>query len=505
MADTNRTKPVVFQADANGNSIVGVDTPAIRVRTTNEGLQWNKTVSPSTEIQPNRNVSDMVDIGAQGSGTLAFELHAPRANSDVSLFLQSLMGSSWAAKSATSKPLGSSSANITLGYTASSGTLTIADGGKGFLSAGAIVNISGAANRAFNGPWVCTASGSSGDAYVRPTGYAARIPLAQDIAASNIGSGAVIEAGGMALSSANMTVSITPSGSGTVDIAFMVNGTATPIASMAVGGFFALRGMQNAGNNGFYRVVTVNPNSHYTCDVFPANTVAESGTSTGTIYFSYQMQNGTDERYVNIDVTNYSDNNSTFTKHYQALRVGQTQFSFETTGITSGTHTFMGKNMTSDTNDAVSNDIVLTDRGMSSRANVVMINAGSVSLSGMAAAKTLSLTVNNNLRAQPGLGSYGLVGIGTGQFTVTGSMSAYFQSPALYQAFLNTQSIPLHWGIGIDGSYLFFSLPKCRITSATESAKGINQDLTTDINFQAVEADTGGYTMELSYFPYVGS
>lgn len=505
MADTNRTKAVAFQADANGNSIVGVDTPAVRIRTTNEGLQWNKTVTASTEIQPNRNVSDMVDIGAQGSGTLAFELHAPRSNSDASLFLQSLMGSSWSAKSAAARPVGSSSANITVSYTASSGTLTLADTGKGFLVSGSIVNISGATNRAFNGPWICTSSGSSGDAYSRPVGFAARIPIAQDVPSANIGSGAVIEVAGMTLTSSNASVSVTPNSNGTVDLAFTSGNSIFVPDTLSSGAFLALRGMQNSGNNGFYRIVTVNANNHLTCDVFPPGAVAETGTTTGMVYFSFPMQNGTDERYVNIDVTNYSDSNAPFTKHYQALRVGQTQFSFETTGITSGTHTFMGKNMTSDTNDAVSGDIVLTDRGMSSRANVVMINAGSVSLSGMAAAKTLSLTVNNNLRAQPGLGSYGLVGIGTGQFTVTGSMSAYFQTPALYQAFLNTQSIPLHWGIGIDGAYLFFSLPKCRITSATESAKGINQDLTTDINFQAVEADTGGFTMELAYFPFVGS
>lgn len=479
MSSTNQVKNSLILANADGS--LPDHATWRRVRTTNEGLSWSKTVSPSTEIQPSRNVQDMVDIGAQGGGTIAAELHTPTADTDANIFLASLMCSTWSGIVVKSPD------GVTLSVDAT-GALAIS---VSPFPTGTIMFIDGI-TPGINGPWVLGAGANGGASGKRPAGFTPP-NFSYPVGTRPLPIDATIESIGNVLGNNIAVAPIT--GGATVDF-----GASPPVK---VGDWFSLQNTAQSGNAGFYRVATLSGNVA-TCSVAPASVAAESGTAGVYLFIGRSIKNGTQPQWFNFNSVNYDDNKNALAKVKTGVRTGQSAFSFDANNIASVTHTLMYMNETASNSDPNTNDITITSPALSSRANVVMVSLAGSPLSGMAAAKTLSVTVNNNVRAQTGLGSYGLVGIGDGTFTVTGNMSSYFRTQGVYQQYLSGAYIPLHWGIGKNGGYLFFSLPKCKITSASNSAKGLNQDLTDDIAFQAMQADDGEYTMQMAYFPWAG-
>lgn len=480
MSSTNQVKNSVVIAGQDGT--IAYNETWRHVRTTNEGLTWNKTVSPSTEIQQSRNVQDMVDIGAQGGGTVAAEMHTPTADTDAFVFLQSLMCNSFQV-SRVRAPSG----------------FTLAVDGTGQLAlsampgdAGSVLYVDGL-DAGINGPWILASGANGGGTGTRPAGYTAN-PAFYPVPTRQVPVATSVERIGVKLSTA-ITITVS-NGSATIDFGASVG--------INAGDWFSLQNTEQAANAGFYRAKSVSGNV-VSCEISPVGVMAEAGTANAYLFRGVDIKNGTSPQWFNFNSINYGDDGSALGKIRTGARVGQTAFSFDANNIASATHTLMYMSEIVQNSDPNTSDITITSPALSARANVAMISVGAAALSGMAAVKTLTLTVNNNLRAQTGLGSYGLVGIGDGTFTVTGNLSAYFQTQGLYQTYMAGGYFPIHWGIGKNGGYLFFSLPKCKMTSAQNSAKGLNQDLTNDIAFQAQQADTGAYTMQMSYFPWVGS
>lgn len=114
------------------------------------------------------------------------------------------------------------------------------------------------------------------------------------------------------------------------------------------------------------------------------------------------------------------------------------------------------------------------------------------SLSPTPSIQTISLNINNNLRAQQAVGSVDAVGIGSGRFEVTGSLQAYFESKALYDNYLNATAGSLSFTLGsVTSEKYTISLPNIKLSSGRVVAGGNDQDVMTEINFQALY-DTSG-------------
>ena len=114
----------------------------------------------------------------------------------------------------------------------------------------------------------------------------------------------------------------------------------------------------------------------------------------------------------------------------------------------------------------------------------------SLSISGVSPApriKGLTIQIENNLREQAEVGNIDLAGIAAGRFNVSGTMDAYFESIALYEAILDHDTISLEFTVGVDtGEKYTFELPSIKIKSGDPFAPGNDTDVMIPIEFQAI-------------------
>lgn len=107
--------------------------------------------------------------------------------------------------------------------------------------------------------------------------------------------------------------------------------------------------------------------------------------------------------------------------------------------------------------------------------------------------QSINLNMTNNLRAQTAVGSIDNVGMGAGQFEVTGSIEAYFR-PGLLQAFLDHEDLGLEFTLGTEaGSRYKFEIPTLVLTGAPGgNATGNDSDVMSTADFTGVLDRTSG-------------
>lgn len=131
-------------------------------------------------------------------------------------------------------------------------------------------------------------------------------------------------------------------------------------------------------------------------------------------------------------------------------------------------------------------------------------NVGSIQEGGAALAtgiQQITYTVENNLRQQAEVGTKNVTGIGSGRFIATGRLVAYFENANLYTKFLNHTKSSLHFRlVDTDGDRYFFDFPHLKFTADPVQARGNDQDVMEEIDWQAVlDVDTG-ITMQICKF-----
>ena len=95
-----------------------------------------------------------------------------------------------------------------------------------------------------------------------------------------------------------------------------------------------------------------------------------------------------------------------------------------------------------------------------------------------------SLSITNNLRTRPVLGSTVTDSMGYGYVEVTGTISAYFQVGGQYDKFLSQVDSSLAFTLTDSaGNVYSILLPKVKYTSGTISAGGVNTDVMAEIGF----------------------
>jgi hypothetical protein len=79
------------------------------------------------------------------------------------------------------------------------------------------------------------------------------------------------------------------------------------------------------------------------------------------------------------------------------------------------------------------------------------------------------------------------IGVGTGSFTVTGSMAVYFKNRAIYDKYLNNEGVALSFILGEEGGKQYkVTLPNVKFSSGQVVAEGQNADLMCNMQYQAL-------------------
>jgi hypothetical protein len=111
-----------------------------------------------------------------------------------------------------------------------------------------------------------------------------------------------------------------------------------------------------------------------------------------------------------------------------------------------------------------------------------------------------SLNIHNNYRAQKAVGA---VGIGSGQFTVTGQLQTYFGDATIYNQILNNTQVSHDMRLGRkDGKSetLLLDFPAIKLSSGSPSVGGNSQDVMIQAGFTAIGHVALGYTVSVGRF-----
>lgn len=128
----------------------------------------------------------------------------------------------------------------------------------------------------------------------------------------------------------------------------------------------------------------------------------------------------------------------------------------------------------------------------------------SLAITGLTSPKvqSLSLNINNNLREQPVVGSIDGVGIGSGRFDVTGSITVYFENDEAYDIFLANTYTDLTFSVGGASTLKYdVSIPNIKFTSASIEAAGNDTDVPLTLEFGAVRDASQDHTIQITRTP----
>ena len=165
--------------------------------------------------------------------------------------------------------------------------------------------------------------------------------------------------------------------------------------------------------------------------------------------------------------------------------------------IITGSFEFVGKREEADTNlipgatyaDATTNTVLNATRDFAM-----------FSIAGDAQnyVQSMDITITNNLRAQRAVAHLEGIGVGVGQFTVTGSMNVYFKNRMIYDAFLKNESVSLSFIMGEQGEKQYkFTLPNIKFSEGSVEAGGNDEDLMCSMQYQALFSPTINGTIRI--------
>lgn len=150
--------------------------------------------------------------------------------------------------------------------------------------------------------------------------------------------------------------------------------------------------------------------------------------------------------------------------------------------------------------DAALVDATYTDPSttpiMTASANVA--NFAVTGLTNMPPVRSLTLELNNNLRARPSVGTKYSAEFGAGRFDLTGTLNAYFANNALYERVLAHGGGAISFVMGnAAGEKYRVTLPKIIFGDGERAIGGSNDDVMINLPFRAVFDPTEACTLKI--------
>ncbi len=259
------------------------------------------------------------------------------------------------------------------------------------------------------------------------------------------------------------------------------------LSTLARGQWFQIVHAGNANDKKWFRVSTsVAPtNTVITLDASTPATVV--GASAGAAVSTSRLSNGVTETFYTLekqfaDITQFIA--------YKGQYVSKMGLKFASGALTDGSFSFMGKNavraaVTALPGSAVASKTFEIQNGVT---GVGQLWEGTTPST--AKLKSLDFSIDNNLRNQDAIGTLGPVGIGVGDFALTGNMSVYFENGGLYDKFLADTYTAITVGCqDVAANGYVFTLPRVQLMSGKITNGAKNGDVMADFTFTAFADD----------------
>jgi len=208
------------------------------------------------------------------------------------------------------------------------------------------------------------------------------------------------------------------------------------------------------------------------------------------------VRNGVEKKSYSIEQA-FTDINQFFI--FRGQRLSSMSLEVSAGAIATGSFSFMGSETArAGTTFATAITPATTSPVVNGTSNVGSIIEDGVTLS--TALQSISINVDNGLRNQQAVSHKFPAGIGYGRQTVSGSLTAYFETAQLYDKFLNHETTSLSFDFAdADGNRLRITLPKVYFSSDSPAPTGIDQDVMESIEFTAVFDATTNCQIQLDY------
>ena len=193
----------------------------------------------------------------------------------------------------------------------------------------------------------------------------------------------------------------------------------------------------------------------------------------------------------------YADLSSEFSV-FNGMAIDTFSLAIASDQIITGSFGFIGKAAVSPSPSATAGTGSNTAAGTNSVMNG--IDDVSVVLEGQSSypITAFSMSLNNNLRARLQVATLGAISIGVGTIDLTGSIQAYFDSPAVMDKYLANTASSLAIGfLDSAGNRYVIDMPQVKFTSGQRVAGGINTDVIADLNFTAYRHAASDTTLSI--------
>lgn len=242
---------------------------------------------------------------------------------------------------------------------------------------------------------------------------------------------------------------------------------------VVVGKWFKVAGFTDSTINGYYRALTVTSSEITTSNPIPATEApGNSITMTGSM-----IRNGTTLTSFSVQKELQDISPPSFFI-FNGVRIGQLQLTFETGSILTGVFSLMGLGASVNTaGESGQTEVPApTNEIMNAVSNILQIEFDDVVSTVFF--NSLSLNINNNLRAQDAIGSLPHVGLALSRLEVTGDIELYFADNDEYTKYLNATAFSLSFRVeDASGKAYVFTLPRCKYETGEVVAGGLDQDV----------------------------
>jgi hypothetical protein len=274
---------------------------------------------------------------------------------------------------------------------------------------------------------------------------------------------------------------------------------------LKIGGTAAGTQSETAANNDWVRIAATPAITATTIvlDVVPSGwTTDTNAAKTLRVWQGQSITNASVSKSYSLE-EQFTDHPATTYQVFTGMKVNTLSWELGAAAIINSTVNFMGKDASmSTTRTAGSTDIAATTSEiLNTSSDVGRIGEAGVPVADPNFVLEGSININNNLRRQNAVGALGSVGIGSGEFNVTGSLNTYFGDATVATKVIdNTESSFDIRVFDADSQAMVFDLPKLKFSSGAPSVPGKNQDVTVPLEFQAYRDPNLGYTMLIQRF-----
>ena len=460
MSDSNRTSVALVEEVTWGTNPA---TALTELNYTSESLAFNINNITSETIRADRQITDLIQTGADCSGGFSFELQYGGLGSMIDLLMQAgLWAASWTSRLKVNADTGIGATNVDDTY-----THTGAPGWDTLYAVGEQITISGFVNAANNGNFTIV----SRTATTIVVGAGGTLVDEAATPAISIFS-EVVETGDI---SADETVGVY-----SYQSAANVNWTQQ---GLVVGQWVRVSGFATAANNGYAEVTAI---AATTLTVVGLTIVDEAaGALTITVSPCDFIKNGTTENSFYVerahqDVTQFFQ--------FAGMVPNTMSMTASANSVMTGNYDFVGKAATliQATAGTGSNTASATTSVMNAVSNV-----GQILINGVAVTSCLmqevSFTVNNNVRGLSSIGELGFCDVGVGSAEITGTINAYFKDETFYDLYLASTAFTLSFKVADSaGNTYVVSFGNCKLESDALNSGGLNTDIVENMGFRAI-------------------